>query len=51
MSCYHFRIHVWLGITPMLQVLEEIFRNPQDKTKVTLVYANQTPNDILLKVS
>ncbi|CAM9542702.1 unnamed protein product [Sphacelaria rigidula] len=37
------------GITPMLQVLQEILYNPEDKTKVTLVFANQTPSDIMLK--
>eukprot|EP00030_Apusomonadida_sp_AF-17_P008944 a953_284.p1 GENE.a953_284~~a953_284.p1 ORF type:complete len:307 (-),score=133.86 a953_284:74-964(-) len=37
------------GITPMYQVLQEITRNPEDKTQVTLIYANHTPNDIILK--
>eukprot|EP00752_Nemacystus_decipiens_P008341 g7455.t1 len=37
------------GITPMLQVLQELLFNPEDKTKVTLVFANQTPADIMLK--
>jgi cytochrome-b5 reductase len=37
------------GITPMLQVIEEILRNPQDSTHVTLVFANVSPKDILLK--
>ena len=27
------------GITPMLQVMQEVARNPEDKTKVTLVFA------------
>lgn len=34
----------------MLQVLQELLFNPEDKTKVTLVFANQTPADIMLKV-
>jgi cytochrome-b5 reductase len=37
------------GITPMLQVIEEILGNPDDKTDVSLVFGNLTPNDILLK--
>ncbi|KAL4571512.1 hypothetical protein LXL04_018272 [Taraxacum kok-saghyz] len=37
------------GITPMLQVIEAILKNPDDNTKVSLVYANVSPDDILLK--
>lgn len=37
------------GITPMLQLVRKIFKNPQDKTKVSLIFANRTENDILLK--
>lgn len=37
------------GITPMYQVVRAIFNNPDDKTKVTLVFANVTEEDILLK--
>jgi cytochrome-b5 reductase len=37
------------GITPMYQVARAIFNNPEDKTKVTLVFANITEEDILLK--
>ncbi|VAH81046.1 unnamed protein product [Triticum turgidum subsp. durum] len=37
------------GITPMFQVARAILENPNDKTKVHLVYANVTPEDILLK--
>lgn len=37
------------GITPMYQVARAIFSNPEDKTKVTLVFANVTEQDILLK--
>mmetsp|Transcript_26395 Transcript_26395/g.71315 ORF Transcript_26395/g.71315 Transcript_26395/m.71315 type:complete len:314 (+) Transcript_26395:53-994(+) len=37
------------GITPMLQVVAAIMRDPNDKTKVSLLYANQTENDILVR--
>jgi cytochrome-b5 reductase len=37
------------GITPMYQLAREIFKNPEDKTKVTLVFGNVTEEDILLK--
>jgi len=37
------------GITPMYQLARAIFKNPDDKTKVTLVFANVTEEDILLK--
>lgn len=37
------------GITPILQVLNEVFTHPDDKTKLSLIYANETENDILLK--
>ena len=37
------------GITPMLQVMQEVARNPEDKTKVTLVFANVTEQDILCR--
>ncbi|KAK4161962.1 hypothetical protein QBC43DRAFT_291310 [Cladorrhinum sp. PSN259] len=37
------------GITPMYQLLRAIFKNPEDKTKVTLVFGNITEEDILLK--
>lgn len=33
----------------MLQVLQEMLLNPDDKTKVTLLFANQSPSDIMLK--
>ena len=33
----------------MLQVAQEITRNPEDKTEVTLVFANVSEDDILLK--
>ncbi|XP_021733196.1 NADH--cytochrome b5 reductase 1-like [Chenopodium quinoa] len=37
------------GITPMFQVARAILENPKDKTKVQLIYANVTYEDILLK--
>ncbi|XP_074281048.1 NADH-cytochrome b5 reductase-like protein [Silene latifolia] len=37
------------GVTPMLQVAEAILKNPDDKTQVSLIYANVSPDDILLK--
>ena len=37
------------GITPMLQIIRAILKNPDDTTKVTLIYANVTIVDILLK--
>merc|ERR1712039_48663 len=37
------------GITPMLQVIKEILKNPADKTEITLIFCNQTPADILLR--
>ncbi|XP_042003549.1 NADH--cytochrome b5 reductase 1-like [Salvia splendens] len=37
------------GITPMFQVARAILENPSDKTKLHLIYANVTSEDILLK--
>eukprot|EP00250_Pteridium_aquilinum_P033121 c5219_g1_i1 orf=440-1468(-) len=37
------------GITPMLQVIDAILSNKDDNTKVSLIYANISPEDILLK--
>ena len=37
------------GITPMLQVIKELLKNPDDKTELSLVFANDTEDDILLK--
>ncbi|KAF2454713.1 NADH-cytochrome b5 reductase [Lineolata rhizophorae] len=37
------------GITPMWQLTRAIFKNPDDKTKVTLVFGNVTEDDIILK--
>jgi len=37
------------GITPMLQVVAAILKDPSDTTHVSLLYANQTENDILCR--
>lgn len=37
------------GITPMYQLMRAIFKNPDDKTKVTLIFGNIKEEDILLK--
>ena len=37
------------GITPVLQVIRAIMRDPQDHTEMFLIYANQTEDDILLR--
>ena len=37
------------GITPMLQVIRQIFKDVGDTTRVFLLFANKTPSDILLK--
>jgi cytochrome-b5 reductase len=37
------------GITPMLQIIRAVLKNPDDKTKISLIYANVSVEDILLK--
>ena len=37
------------GITPMLQVIRQILKDPKDKTEIWLLFANQTEEDILLR--
>jgi cytochrome-b5 reductase len=37
------------GITPLYQLTRAILDNPEDKTKIALVYANNSEEDILLK--
>lgn len=37
------------GITPLYQLCRAIFNNPNDKTKVTLVFGNVGEEDILLR--
>lgn len=36
------------GIAPMYQVICSILNNPKDKTKISLIYANNQRRDILL---
>lgn len=37
------------GITPMYQLIRAVFKNPNDKTKVILIDANITEQDMLLR--
>ncbi|XP_037696755.1 NADH-cytochrome b5 reductase 2 [Choloepus didactylus] len=37
------------GITPMLQLIRHITKNPNDKTRLSLIFANQTEQDILVR--
>ncbi|CAH1708631.1 unnamed protein product [Chironomus riparius] len=37
------------GITPMLQLITEVLKKPEDNTQLALLYANQTETDILLR--
>ncbi len=37
------------GITPLYQLIHAITSNAADNTKVTLIYGNTTPDDIILK--
>jgi len=37
------------GITPMYQIIKKILSNPNDKTKVILLFGNVTEDDILLR--
>ncbi|CAO3700008.1 unnamed protein product [Rhizopus stolonifer] len=37
------------GITPMLQIIRRICNDPLDETKIQLIFANVTKDDILLK--
>ena len=37
------------GITPMLQIAASILDDPSDTTQVSLLYANQTEDDILVR--
>lgn len=37
------------GITPMFQLVKHVLRNPEDKLKMSLLFANQTEEDILLR--
>lgn len=37
------------GITPMMQIVRAALKNPEDKTRLSLIYANVNFEDILLK--
>mmetsp|Transcript_9692 Transcript_9692/g.17053 ORF Transcript_9692/g.17053 Transcript_9692/m.17053 type:complete len:511 (-) Transcript_9692:25-1557(-) len=37
------------GITPMLQLIKAVLRDPEDQTKLSLIFANQTEEDILVR--
>lgn len=37
------------GITPMLQLIHHITKNPSDRTRMSLIFANQTEEDILMR--
>ncbi|XP_062842314.1 NADH-cytochrome b5 reductase 3 [Trichomycterus rosablanca] len=37
------------GITPMLQLIRDIMKNPSDTTQCSLLFANQTEKDIILR--
>lgn len=37
------------GITPMLQIIREVLSNPEDRTQISLIFANVTEADVLLK--
>ncbi|KAG9066230.1 NADH-cytochrome b5 reductase [Linnemannia hyalina] len=37
------------GITPMIQVISGLLKDKADKTKINLIFANVTPEDIILK--
>ncbi|KAF8820891.1 putative naDH-cytochrome b5 reductase 1 [Cardiosporidium cionae] len=37
------------GITPMLQIIEAVLEDPSDETELSLLFANQTEEDILVR--
>ncbi|KAJ1658179.1 NADH-cytochrome b5 reductase [Dispira simplex] len=37
------------GITPMYQIIRKVLRDPTDKTSISLLFANVSDNDILLR--
>ncbi|KAK9452339.1 uncharacterized protein V1518DRAFT_410977 [Limtongia smithiae] len=37
------------GIAPMLQIIRAVLKNPDDKTEISLIFANVNEEDILLK--
>lgn len=38
-----------VGITPILQLVRHIAKDPNDKTQLSLLFANQTEDDILVR--
>lgn len=37
------------GITPMLQIITKILQDPNDHTEISLIFANKSENDILMR--
>jgi cytochrome-b5 reductase len=37
------------GVTPMIQVIQAILSDPQDNTTISMLYANKTLDDIIIK--
>ena len=37
------------GVTPMLQIIREVLSNPEDRTELSLIFANVSESDILLR--
>jgi NAD(P)H-flavin reductase len=37
------------GITPMLQIARDVFKNSSENTKISLLFANKSEEDILLR--
>lgn len=37
------------GITPLWQVINAVLKDPNDRTEMWLLFANQTPKDVLMK--
>ena len=43
------RTRTHTGITPMLQIIQAILKDSEDTTRVSLLFANQTEDDILVR--
>lgn len=39
------------GLTPMLQIIEDVLKTPGDETRISLLFGNQEEKDILLRDS
>lgn len=37
------------GLTPMYQLIKQVLKTEGDKTELSLIYANQSPDDILCR--